>query len=115
MEKNEKMDAKRLKLLKAAIVKLRELKNLIDQINIESATNYDCRVLGFRYDNYPISGNTKVTIHLDSLTSLNQMFKEVKKGKPTEYYETFQHQSGDITAFCLVEKEAKNDESVSAK
>lgn len=109
MEK-KKMDAKRLKLLKAAIVKLREVKNLMDKINIDSRTQYDCRVLSFSYDNHPTAGNTKIAIHLNSLVTLQQLFKEVKKGKPTELYNTFKHQSGDITAFCLVEKEGENND-----
>lgn len=108
--KKEKMDAKRLKLLQTAIIKLREAANLIDKINIDSAVDYDCRVLSFNYDNYPVSGNTKVTIQLDSLVTLQQLFKGIKKGNPTEHYNNFRHQSGNITAFCLIEKEAKQYE-----
>lgn len=109
MEKG-KMDAKRLKLLQTAIVKLREAANLIDKINIDTAADYDCRVLGVRYDNHPTDGDTKMCIQLDSLVTLQQLFKGIKKGKPTEHYNSLQHQSGNITAFCLVEKEDKKYE-----
>lgn len=109
MEK-EKMDAKRLKLLKAAIVKLREVKNLMDKINIDTQTQYDCRVLSFSYDNHPTNGESKIAIHLNSLVTLQQLFKGIKKGKPTEIFDVLQHQSGDVTAFCLVEKEDKKHE-----
>lgn len=104
MEK-QPMDPKQLKLLKAAIVKLREVKNLMDKININSAVRYDCRVLGFRYDRNPVAGGYKLEIHLDSLTTLKQLYKGIEPGKPCGEYKELHHQSGDVKAFCLFKEE----------
>lgn len=103
--KKQAMDPKQLKLLKAAIVKLREVKNIMDKININSAVHYDCRVLSFSYDNRPTDGDAKINIHLDSLTTLKQLYKGIEPGKPCGKYKELHHQSGDVKAFCLFAEE----------
>ena len=106
---NQPMDPKRLKLLKTAIVKLREVTNILEKVNIDGRY-FDIRVLGFRYDHSPLIGECKMTIHIDSLTTLKQLYKGIEPGKPCGEFKEFHHQSGNVKAFCLVKEEEENND-----
>lgn len=101
----EKLDAKRLKLLKTAFVKLREAANLIDKATISDAFKYDRPVLGIALcDTY---GRTQIEVHLDGVEKLQQLAGSCETEEHSAEYASAFHESGALKLFTLEARPGK--------
>lgn len=102
------LDAKRIKMLKAAFVKLREAANLINKVNIRSAFKYDCPVLGVMLcDTY---GKTQMEVQVDDVERLQQLAGSFKLEKHSADYVSAVHESGTLKLFALIKNPAVADD-----
>lgn len=99
----ERLDAKRLKLLKTTIVKLREVANLLDQLNINELLKYSCPVLGVNYLN---SGDEagKIVVHFASVETMQQIHKPMDKKQLNENYNELFYDTGKLRLIALEER-----------
>ena len=103
----EKIDAKRLKMVKTALIKLREAINLIDSVNINGGGVYSRPILCVTMRE--IDGENRFEVHLNSVETLMQIAGSCKyKDGPAGYVSAY-HEVGKLKLFTLFDKEEVHD------
>lgn len=103
----EKIDAKRLKMVKTALIKLREAINLIDSVNINDGVNYSRPILCITMRE--IDGENRFEVHLNSVETLMQIAGSCKYEDGPAGYVSAYHEVGKLKLFTLFDKEEVQD------
>lgn len=100
----ERLDAKRLKLLKTTIVKLREVANLLDKLNINELLKYSCPILGVSYSNNGDEAG-KIVVQLASVETMQQIHKPTDKKQLDKNYNELFYDTGKLRLIALEKRE----------
>lgn len=103
----KKIDAKRLKKVRTALIKLREAINLIDSVNINGGGNYSRPILCVTARE--IDGEDRFEVHLNSIETLLQITGSCKYEDGPAGYVSAYHEVGKLKLFTLFSKEEVED------
>lgn len=99
----KKIDAKRLKKVRSALIKLREAINIIDSVNINGGGIYSRPILSVT--TREIDGEDRLGVHLNSVETLMQIAGSCKYEDGPAGYVSAYHESGKLKLFALFSKE----------
>lgn len=100
----EKIDAKRLKMVKTALIKLREVASLLDQVNINNPQKYSVPVVGISYNN-----GGKIVVQFSSVETMQQIHKPTNKKKLDERYNKFFYDTGKLRLIALEDRKDEEE------